>query len=129
MRVSRREMTRYHPNSLYADISSHFHSSTTNFIWVTSTRSSSGHSCFWPITFDRIEIEIWDRRHCVPLVETRRMMGRMTFLGQGLDLTSGQVTTLTEVGHDAYRSKRLTLMITTRVFSTLYSVRLESGIA
>ena len=58
-----------------------------NDLHKVTKRSDIGQNGFFAITFDRIKIETWDQGHCDPLVETRRMIGHMTYLGQGHDLT------------------------------------------
>ena len=51
--------------------------------------TSSGHRTFLPITFDRKEIETWERCQSVRLMKTHHAMCNMTYLGGFMTLTSG----------------------------------------
>ena len=51
--------------------------------------TSSGHFTFLPITFDRKEIETWERCQSVHLTKTDQLICNMTYLGHLLTLTLG----------------------------------------
>ena len=50
--------------------------------------TSSGHRTFLPITFDRKEIETWERCQSVRLIKTHHPICNMTYLGHFVTLTS-----------------------------------------
>ena len=51
--------------------------------------TSSGHFTFLPITFDRKEIEAWERCQNVRLAKTDQLICNMSYLGHSLTLTLG----------------------------------------
>ena len=53
--------------------------------------TSSGHRTFLPITFDRKEIETWERCQSVRLIKTHHLICNMTYLGRIVTLTSGNL--------------------------------------
>ena len=53
--------------------------------------TSSGHRTFLPITFDRKEIETWERLQRVRLIKTHHLICNMTYLGHSVILTSGDL--------------------------------------
>ena len=62
---------------------------------------------FLPIAFDWKEIQTWGWSQCISLVETRRTICNMTYLGDLVTLTWGQILTLTFRGQKIYLSTRL----------------------
>ena len=67
----------------------------------------SSPTVFLRITFDSEEIETWEWSHCVYLIKTLRFICKMTYLGQHVTLTWGQIFTLTFQGHAIHVSMRL----------------------
>ena len=67
--------------------------------------TSSGHFTFLPITFDRKEIETWERCQCVRLTKTDQLICNMTCLGHLLTLTLGDPTSNLQI--DLLRSKNI----------------------
>ena len=61
---------------------------------------------FWLITFDRSVIQAWKQHHCVSIVHTDRMICNMTYLGQVMTLTWGQISFFTFFGHIIHHSTR-----------------------
>ena len=51
--------------------------------------TSSGHFTFLPITFDRKEVETWERCQSFRLTKTDQLICNMTYLGRLLTLTLG----------------------------------------
>ena len=65
--------------------------------------TSSGHFTFLPITFDRKEIEEWERCRSVHLIKTDQLICNMTYLGHLLTLTLGDLRSNLQI--DLLRSK------------------------
>ena len=55
------------------------------------------------------------QHHCVSLVNTDRMICNMTYLGQVMTLTGGQISFLTFMGHIIHHSTRVDELNTTAV--------------
>ena len=59
---------------------------------------------FLLITFDRSMIRASQQHHCISLVNTDRMLCNMTYLGQVMTLTWGQISYMTFLAHIIYHS-------------------------
>ena len=53
--------------------------------------TSEGHRTFLLITFDRKEIETWERCQSVRLIKAHQLICNMTYLGRFVTLTSGDL--------------------------------------
>ena len=53
--------------------------------------TSEGHRTFLLITFDRKEIETWERCQSVRLIKAHHLICNMTYLGRFVTLTSGDL--------------------------------------
>ena len=62
---------------------------------------------FWAIALDWNKIQAPKHVHCVCLVKTDRLICNMTFSGQVMTLTWGQISNLTFWGQTIYHSTRL----------------------
>ena len=64
-------------------------------------------SSFSAITFDRDQLERWKHHRCVQADDTDRLICNMTFSGQVMTLTWGQIFNMTFQGQIIYHSTRL----------------------
>ena len=64
-------------------------------------------SSFSGITFDRDQLERWKHHRCVPADDADRLICYMTFSGQVMTLTWGQIFNMTFQGQITYHSTRL----------------------
>ena len=62
---------------------------------------------FWLITFDRSVIQASKQHHCVSIINTDRIICKVTYLGQVMTMTCGQISYLTSLGHIIHHSTRL----------------------
>ena len=69
--------------------------------------TSSGHFTFLPITFDRKEIEAWERCQSVRLIKTHQLICNMTYLSQFVTLTLGDLRLNLQI--DLLRSKIISI--------------------
>ena len=67
----------------------------------------SGHCTFLPITFDRKEIEAWERYQSVRLIKTHQLICNMTYLGHVVTLTLSDPRSNLSI--DLLRSKSISI--------------------
>ena len=68
---------------------------------------TSGHRTFLPVTFDRKEIETWERCQSVRVMKMHHLIYNMTYLGHFVTLTSGDLGSNLQI--NLWRSKSISV--------------------